>query len=92
MLPAAASRPVLVHKMDRLARDELIRLTVMKELRSYGVTLVALDSPGLNLNTDEGELIDGVLGTFAAFERRRIARRTRGGINARVRGGDWGGG
>lgn len=83
---------VLVHKMDRLARDELIRLTIMRELHSYGAALVSLDRPGIDLGSDEGELIDGVLGTFAAFERKRIARRTRAGINARVRQGGWGGG
>ncbi len=85
-------RIVLVHKMDRLARDELLRLTIMRELRSYGAVLVSLDRPGMDLTSDEGELIDGLLGTFAAFERKRIARRTRAGINARVRQGGWGGG
>ncbi len=46
----------------------------------------------MDLGPDEGELIDGVLGTFAAFERKRIARRTRTGNNQRVRQGGWGGG
>lgn len=83
---------VVVHKTDRLARDELLRLTIMREIKSYGCIFVAMDRPGVDLESDEGELMDGILGTFAAFERKRIARRTRAGLNAAVRQGRWGGG
>ncbi len=43
-----------------------------------------MDRPGMDPESDEGTLMDGILGIFTAFERKRIARRTRAGLNERV--------
>jgi DNA invertase Pin-like site-specific DNA recombinase len=83
---------VVVAKTDRLARDELVRLLIMRELRKAGALFVALDQHGVDHTTDEGSLMASVLGAFSEFERKRIAARTRAGLALRVQAGGWSGG
>lgn len=75
---------IVVTKIDRLARDEVTRLLILRELRDCDIEFVALDMPHVDYRTDEGEMFGGLLGVFAQFERKRIVRRTVGGQRAKA--------
>ncbi|WP_344932582.1 recombinase family protein [Sphaerisporangium flaviroseum] len=80
---------VLVSKLDRLARDEIARILTMRELAELDVQLVALDLGGADHRTEEGELIHGIVGQVAAWERRRLLRRMAEGQHGKARAGRW---
>ncbi|MEU8269114.1 recombinase family protein [Sphaerisporangium sp. NPDC049002] len=80
---------VFVSKLDRLARDEVVRILTMRELTTLNVQLVALDLGGADHRTDEGELIHGIVGQVAAWERKRLVRRMAEGSYATARQGRW---
>src|SRR5215212_6621318 len=75
---------VVVLFRDRLARGVYAQL-LKEEFAKHGTSLVALnaqldDSP-------EGELQGGILDQFAAYERAKIAQRTRRGLLKKARAG-----
>ncbi|WP_256840374.1 recombinase family protein [Ornithinimicrobium faecis] len=72
---------VAVTKSDRLARDQLVQLTLADEFSRHGAAVTAIDE-GLTTATAEGQLTGGVLGAVAQFERQRIAARTKTGRRA----------
>jgi site-specific DNA recombinase len=80
---------VIVAKLDRLARDEIVRILTMRELAELDVQLVALDLGGADHRTDEGELIHGIVGQVASWERRRLLRRMAEGQHGKARAGGW---
>ena len=83
---------VVVYDLDRLARDELTQLLIRRELTEVGLRLVALNLPGGDLDSDESVLTAGVLGSVAAYEKKKIVRRMQNGQRARFDAGLWGGG
>lgn len=72
---------VAVTKSDRLARDQLVQLTLADEFSRHGAAVTAIDE-GLSTATAEGQLTGGILGAVAQFERQRIAARTKVGRKA----------
>lgn len=82
---------VVVSKIDRVARDEIVRLLLIREFQQMGIDFVALDVPG-DYQSAEGELLSGLLGNVAAFERKKIVQRTVEGQRAKAKRGDWPGG
>jgi len=66
----------VVAKLDRLSRSLLDFARLMDRSRREGWQLVALDL-GVDTSTPAGEMLAGVLATFAQYERRLIAQRTR---------------
>lgn len=92
---AAKSRPVfdkiitnlqsgdtlIVLDLDRAFRSTIDALLTMETLRERGVNLKILNL-NLDLSTEFGEVIFGILATLAQFERRMISRRTKEGLEA----------
>jgi len=97
---AAKSRPVfegvikclrrddtlIVLDLDRAFRSTIDALQTMEALRERGVNLRVL-SLNLDLSTEFGEVVFGILAALAQFEKRMISRRTKEGLAAaRARG------
>ena len=92
---AAKSRPVfecvikqlkpndtlIVLDLDRAFRSTIDALQTMEGLRQRGVNLRILNL-NLDLSTEFGEVVFGILAALAQFERRIISRRTKEGLEA----------
>lgn len=66
---------LMVSKLDRLSRSLLDFALLMQRSRREGWQVVALDL-GVDTSTPAGEMMAGVMATFAQYERRLIAQRT----------------
>ncbi len=75
MLTDGAADVLVVAKLDRLSRSLVDFAAVMERGRREGWSLVTLDL-GVDTTTPSGELLAGVMATFAQYERRLIAART----------------
>jgi DNA invertase Pin-like site-specific DNA recombinase len=82
------ARALVVAKLDRLSRSMLDFTAVMAQAQKQGWALVALDC-AVDTTTPAGEAMANVLATFAQFERRLIAQRTREAMSAKKASGDW---
>ncbi len=69
---------VLVHSPDRLSRKFLYLGLVQEELKKYGVNIVFLNRPN-STDTPEDNLLNGVQGLIAEYEKAKILERTRRG-------------
>jgi len=69
-------------KLDRLSRSVADFAGLMEQAQYEGWNLRVLDLD-IDLSTENGELIAGVMASFAQLERRLIARRTREALAAR---------
>lgn len=92
---AAKSRPVferalkrlkrgdtlIVLDLDRAFRSSIDALTTMERLRERGINFKILNL-NLDLSTEFGEVIFGIMAALAQFERRMLSRRTREGLAA----------
>ncbi|MFC2062243.1 recombinase family protein [Elusimicrobiota bacterium] len=65
---------VLVYKIDRFSRNLKDLLNLVDELSSYGVGFKSATEP-FDTTTSAGKLMFQQLGSFAEFERNRIAER-----------------
>jgi DNA invertase Pin-like site-specific DNA recombinase len=81
MLTEGEADVLVVAKLDRLSRSLVDFAGVMEEARSDGWSLVALDL-GVDMTTPAGEMMAGVMASFAQYERRLIAQRTREALSA----------
>jgi DNA invertase Pin-like site-specific DNA recombinase len=78
----------VVDRIDRLARDMLVGLTLRHQIEKTGATIEFADgSP--NDSTPEGKLFSNILAAFAAFERDRIAARTSAGLKRKQAAGEY---
>lgn len=66
---------VVVWKLDRLGRNMLHILQMVRELTERGVTLVST-SDGIDSSTPAGRMMIGVMGSLAEYERELIKERT----------------
>ncbi|MGW4019126.1 recombinase family protein [Rhodococcus ruber] len=66
---------VVVWKLDRLGRNTLHILEVVRALTKRGVTLVST-SDGIDSSTATGRMVIGVLASMAEFERELVKERT----------------
>jgi len=83
---------VVVYKMDRAHRDQLNLLKFIKEeLAEMEVDFVSV-TESFDTSTAIGEVMLGILSTFAQFERRTINERTRGGRVATAKSNKYAGG
>jgi DNA invertase Pin-like site-specific DNA recombinase len=73
---------LVVSKLDRLSRDLVEGLQVMKNARRKGWSVVALDI-GVDTATPAGEMFANVNLSFAQYERRIIGQRTADGMAAK---------
>ena len=79
---------VLVHKIDRFSRKLKDLLMLVDELSSYGVAFKSATEP-FDSTTSAGKLMFQQLGSFAEFERNRIAERVFPGMVKGVQQGNW---
>jgi len=79
---------VLVHKIDRFSRNLKDLLMLVDELSSYGVAFKSATEP-FDSTTSAGKLMFQQLGSFAEFERNRIAERVFPGMVKGVQQGNW---
>ena len=79
---------VLVYKIDRFSRNLKDLLMLVDELSSYGVGFKSATEP-FDTTTSAGKLMFQQLGSFAEFERNRIAERVFPGMVKGVLNGNW---
>jgi len=79
---------VLVHKIDRFSRNLKDLLTLVDELSSYGIGFKSATEP-FDTTTSAGKLMFQQLGSFAEFERNRIAERVFPGMVKGIQKGNW---
>ncbi len=79
---------VLVHKIDRFSRNLKDLLNLADELSSYSVGFKSATEP-FDTTTSVGKLMFQQLGSFAEFERNRIAERVFPGMLKGVQQGNW---
>lgn len=79
---------VFVYKIDRFSRNLKDLLNLVDELSSYGVGFKSATEP-FDTTTSAGKLMLQQLGSFAEFERNRIAERVFPGMVKGVQQGNW---
>lgn len=79
---------VLVYKIDRFSRNLKDLLNLVDELSTYGVGFKSASEP-FDTTTSAGKLMFQQLGSFAEFERNRIAERVFPGMVKGVQRGNW---
>ena len=67
---------VATPSLDRVSRDLADQLAFRRFLETRRVRLISVREP-FDFDSDTGSLLAGILGTFAEYERKAIARRTR---------------
>jgi site-specific DNA recombinase len=85
-LAAGEAKHLVVTRLDRLGRSVIDLYGTVMALRPMGVDVHFLDL-AINVASPTGELIFGIMGAAAQFERRLIAERVQFGVDAkRARG------
>lgn len=79
---------VLVYKIDRFSRKLMNLLNLVEELETYGIGFKSATEP-FDTTTSAGKLMFQQLGSFAEFERNRIAERVFPGMIKGVERGNW---
>jgi len=79
---------VLVHKIDRFSRRLKDLLDLVERLESYGIGFKSATEP-FDTTTSAGKLMFQQLGSFAEFERNRIAERVFPGMVKGIQKGNW---
>ena len=77
---------VVVHKLDRLARNTKDLLTIVDQISKASASLNILDL-GINTGTPVGKMILTVLGAVSELERSYINDRTRAGVKRYIQKG-----
>lgn len=83
-----ASNPisiVLVHCMDRLARNLLFQLLIEEEFRKAGVRMEYV--MGQYANTNEGNLHKNIQASISEYEKAKIKERTKRGMQGKAKAG-----
>lgn len=76
---------VIVHKVDRLARNRGDDIDIMRTLRECGVQLVSA-SESID-DTPAGMLLHGIMSSIAEFYSQNLANEVKKGLDEKVRGG-----
>ena len=76
---------VIVHKVDRLARNRGDDIDIMRSLRECGVQLVSA-SESID-DTPAGMLLHGIMSSIAEFYSQNLASEVRKGLNEKVKNG-----
>lgn len=79
----------IVTEASRISRPEdIAQAFIMEEkIKSYGVDIIKVDTPGLDDNTDEGHLFKTIQYAVAGYERKKIAKRVANGRRNRLLNG-----
>jgi DNA invertase Pin-like site-specific DNA recombinase len=87
-LARALGAVLLVAKMDRVGRDSVDRITLIRSSADEGWRIESPDMAGVDGTTPEGKMIHGVMATFAEYERELTRARTRAALRAKIRRGE----
>lgn len=87
-LARALGAVLLVARMDRIGRDAVDRMQVLRAAADEGWRLEAPDVSGIDPETPEGRLIHGMLANVAEYEREVGRARTRAALRAKLRRGE----
>jgi DNA invertase Pin-like site-specific DNA recombinase len=87
-LAKALGAVLLVAKMDRVGRDLVDRMTLLRDAADEGWRIESPDMGGVDAATPEGKMIHGVMASFAEYEREVTRARTRAALRAKIRRGE----
>jgi len=79
---------VLVARMDRIGRDALDRLTVLRDAANEGWRIESPDMAHVDPSTPEGQLMHNIMAGIAEYEKEVIRLRTKAAIRAKIRRGE----
>jgi site-specific DNA recombinase len=79
---------VVVHKIDRLARDAQVTLRTIKELDRHNVTLVSV-SEQIDFSTPIGRVMLTNLAAFAEYYSRNLSTEVKKGLREKAAQGGW---
>jgi len=82
---------VIVTRLDRLARDTMLSLWLMKEMKKHGAELVSISEPG-RWDDPTQKLLLTMVAAFAEFEKSLIVSRLSSGRKTKARNGGYAGG
>jgi DNA invertase Pin-like site-specific DNA recombinase len=82
---------VIVTRLDRLARDTMLSLWLMKEIKKLGAELVSIAEPG-RWEDPTQKLLLTMVAAFAEFEKSLITSRLSSGRKTKARQGGYAGG
>jgi DNA invertase Pin-like site-specific DNA recombinase len=82
---------VVVHKLDRLARNLRLLLEIEQKLREYGVTITSVKE-SVDTSAGTGKMVFQMFGMIAEWERESIIERTKSGRLQRYKDGCFAGG
>jgi DNA invertase Pin-like site-specific DNA recombinase len=83
---------VIVHRLDRLARDLLVQERLLADWTSRGVKLLSVMEPDLDEDSPERKFVRQLLGAVAELDKARVVARLRWGRQAKARQGGFPGG
>jgi site-specific DNA recombinase len=90
-LKAGNIKKVIVTRLDRLARDTMLSLWLMKEIKKLGAELVSIAEPG-RWEDPTQKLLLTMVAAFAEFEKSLITSRLSSGRRTKARQGGYAGG
>lgn len=90
-LKAEDIKQVIVTRLDRLARDTMLSLWLMKEIKKLGAELVSIAEPG-RWEDPTQKLLLTMVAAFAEFEKSLITSRLSSGRKTKARQGGYAGG
>jgi site-specific DNA recombinase len=79
---------LLVYRLDRLGRSLLVTLAAHDRLQASGVALKSATEP-IDTSNPSGRLIFQMLASFAEYDRKNIAERTKAGLHRAFRAGKY---
>ena len=91
VLKAGDIKEVIVTRLDRLARDAMLSLWLMKEIKKLGAELVSIAEPG-RWEDPTQKLLLTMVAAFAEFEKSLITSRLSSGRKTKARQGGYAGG
>ena len=91
VLKAGDVKEVIVTRLDRLARDTMLSLWLMKEIKKLGAELVSIAEPG-RWEDPTQKLLLTMVAAFAEFEKSLISSRLSSGRKTKARQGGYAGG
>lgn len=83
---------VVVYKLDRLSRNQKDTLVLVEDVFKANRTEFVSMTENFDTSTQMGQLMLGILSSFAQMEKARIKERTLMGKEARAKDGKWNGG
>jgi DNA invertase Pin-like site-specific DNA recombinase len=86
---AGEARAVVVHKVDRFARNLLDLLRYKRQLRDDGVRLLSVSEEFLNGDSPENDLATKILGAVAEYVAYNIGQEAIKGQTAKAKSGQW---